>query len=74
MKRLDAHEVPLFKVFSSDYEFAIPSYQRPYTWDAEDAGQLLDDLNQLAAKYLARREEELGTRIPAEDYQAGCRR
>ena len=44
MKKLEAHEVPLSKVFSSDYEFAIPDYQRPYTWGIEQATQLLDDL------------------------------
>jgi hypothetical protein len=44
MKKLEAHEVPLSKVFSSDYEFAIPDYQRPYTWGTEQATQLLDDL------------------------------
>lgn len=44
MKKLEAHEVPLSKVFSSDYEFAIPDYQRPYTWGNEQATQLLDDL------------------------------
>lgn len=44
MKKLEAHEVPLSKVFSSDYEFAIPDYQRPYTWGIEQATQLLEDL------------------------------
>lgn len=44
MKKLEAHEVQLSKVFSSDYEFAIPDYQRPYTWGTEQATQLLDDL------------------------------
>ncbi|HEV2780196.1 MAG TPA: DUF262 domain-containing protein [Actinophytocola sp.] len=44
MKKLEAHEVPLSKVFSSDYEFAIPDYQRPYTWGVEQATQLLEDL------------------------------
>ncbi len=45
MKKLEAHEVPLSKVFSSDYEFAIPDYQRPYTWGVEQATQLLEDLH-----------------------------
>ncbi|SIO86263.1 DUF262 domain-containing protein [Nocardiopsis sp. JB363] len=44
MQQLEAHEVPLHKVFSSDYDFRIPDYQRPYAWEVEDALQLLDDL------------------------------
>lgn len=45
MKQLDAGEYPLGKVFSSDFEFAIPDYQRPYSWGTEQALQLLDDLS-----------------------------
>ncbi|BAD59294.1 DUF262 domain-containing protein [Nocardia farcinica] len=45
-KTLSAHEHPLCKVFSSDYEFTIPSYQRPYRWGTEQALQLLDDLEE----------------------------
>lgn len=41
---LSAHEWPLNKVFSSDFEFKIPAYQRPYRWGTEQALQLLDDL------------------------------
>lgn len=44
MKQLEAYEVPLAKVFSSDYSFRIPDYQRPYAWGTEETGQLLDDL------------------------------
>jgi hypothetical protein len=44
MHKLGAHEVPLRKVFSSDYDFWIPDYQRPYAWEVEQARQLLDDL------------------------------
>src|SRR5690606_41299386 len=29
MQKLEAHEMPLHKVFSSDYDFQIPDYQRP---------------------------------------------
>ena len=44
MQRLEAHEVPLYKVFCSDYDFNIPDYQRPYAWEVEQADQLLVDL------------------------------
>lgn len=40
MSQLEAHEVALHKVFSSDYDFVIPDYQRPYAWRVENAKQL----------------------------------
>jgi len=42
--RLEAHEQPLLKIFSSDFDFSIPLYQRPYAWTVEEAGTLLTDL------------------------------
>jgi uncharacterized protein with ParB-like and HNH nuclease domain len=47
---ITAKELPLNKVFSSDYSFEIPSYQRPYSWQVEHALQLLDDLTLFALK------------------------
>ncbi|MDT0300611.1 DUF262 domain-containing protein [Streptomonospora wellingtoniae] len=44
MKQLEAGEFPLGKIFSSDFDFTIPDYQRPYAWGTEEALQLLDDL------------------------------
>ncbi|MEI7560793.1 MAG: DUF262 domain-containing protein, partial [Actinomycetes bacterium] len=44
MDRLEAGELPVSKVLSSDFDFHIPSYQRPYSWGADQALQLLDDL------------------------------
>lgn len=44
MKQIDAGEYPLRKIFSSDFEFAIPDYQRPYSWGRDQTLQLLDDL------------------------------
>lgn len=34
----------LSKVFSSDFQYLIPNYQRPYSWEAENIEQLFDDL------------------------------
>lgn len=42
--RLSATELPLSKVFSDDFVFSIPNYQRPYSWGVEQASELLDDL------------------------------
>lgn len=43
-KMLTAGEQPVAKVFSDDYVFTIPGYQRPYAWTTDQAGELLDDL------------------------------
>jgi hypothetical protein len=32
---LKAHEHPLKKIFSADFDFAIPHYQRPYAWGTD---------------------------------------
>ncbi|HEX6798964.1 MAG TPA: DUF262 domain-containing protein [Ktedonobacterales bacterium] len=35
---------PVGKIFSSEFMFSVPPYQRPYAWTTEHAGVLLDDL------------------------------
>lgn len=42
--KLEAKEQKLLKVFSDDYRFEIPDYQRPYSWTTEQTGELLEDL------------------------------
>ena len=44
MKLLEAGEVQVGKVFSAEYDFVIPEYQRPYAWGKDETLQLLDDL------------------------------
>jgi uncharacterized protein with ParB-like and HNH nuclease domain len=34
----------LSRVFSDEFAFAIPTYQRPYAWEREQAEALLDDI------------------------------
>lgn len=41
---LTAKEQSLAKIFSDDYVFTIPGYQRPYAWGKEQAQELMDDL------------------------------
>ena len=48
-------EYPLSKIFSKDFEFSVPGYQRPYAWTNKEAGELYDDL------YDAYSNEEDGT-------------
>lgn len=42
--QITANQWPLAKVFSNDYLFEIPFYQRPYSWREEHVSTLLDDL------------------------------
>ncbi|RSM45492.1 DUF262 domain-containing protein [Amycolatopsis balhimycina DSM 5908] len=37
--------IPLTKLFSQDFFFRIPEYQRPFLWDDEDFTNLIDDLD-----------------------------
>lgn len=43
-KKISGAEYPLAKIFSSDFEYLIPSYQRPYAWTVDQASELFDDL------------------------------
>lgn len=42
--KITGKEYPLSKIFSSDFEYHIPGYQRPYSWTKEETGLLFDDL------------------------------
>lgn len=41
--KIHGAEFPVSKIFSNDFNFSIPLYQRPYAWTTEQAGELLDD-------------------------------
>jgi uncharacterized protein with ParB-like and HNH nuclease domain len=43
-RTLVAQEQPISRIFSDDYLFQIPGYQRPYAWTTEQAGELFEDL------------------------------
>ena len=43
-KKISGAEFPLAKIFSSDFDYVIPSYQRPYAWTPVQAGELFSDL------------------------------
>ena len=42
--KITGKEYPLSKIFSSDFEYHIPGYQRPYAWTEDETGALFDDL------------------------------
>lgn len=41
---ISGKEYPLAKIFSSDFEFKIPPYQRPYAWTENEVTDLFEDL------------------------------
>ena len=43
-QKIEAKEQELKRIFSDDYLFEIPDYQRPYAWTTEQTSELLDDL------------------------------
>ena len=45
---IHAEEFPLRKIFSNDFAFSIPPYQRPYAWTTEQAAELLGDISAFA--------------------------
>ncbi len=46
MSRMTIHgsEYPIRKIFSDDFFFTIPRYQRPYSWTTEQSEELYQDL------------------------------
>lgn len=44
MSEIKGNEYPLFRIFSSDFDFIIPPYQRPYAWTEKESEELFDDL------------------------------
>ena len=44
MQKIEGKEVLVGDVLGDKYAFEIPAYQRPYSWEEEHAGALLDDL------------------------------
>lgn len=49
-KKISGAEYPLAKIFSSDFDYIIPSYQRPYAWTDVQAGELFSDLHDFFTK------------------------
>ena len=41
---IKAQEKSLDSIFSGNYVFSVPSYQRPYSWTKDNAAELFDDL------------------------------
>ncbi|AWG77568.1 DUF262 domain-containing protein [Vibrio parahaemolyticus] len=44
MSKIEGHKININTLFSSEYFFRIPEYQRPYSWSRENCEQLFDDI------------------------------
>jgi len=44
MAKIEGHKININTLFSSEYFFRIPEYQRPYSWSKENCEQLFDDV------------------------------
>lgn len=42
--KIQAAERPIGDIFSDEFRFSIPRYQRPYAWTTEQASEMFDDL------------------------------
>ena len=42
--KITGKEYPLYRIFSSEFDYYIPAYQRPYAWSEEETETLFDDL------------------------------
>ena len=43
--KITGKEYPLSRIFSSEFDYYIPAYQRPYAWTEEETEALFDDLH-----------------------------
>ena len=50
---IKAIELPIGNIFSDQYRFQIPDYQRPYAWTTEETTALLDDLKHAASAVIS---------------------
>ncbi len=48
--KITGKEYPLSKIFSEEFDYYIPVYQRPYAWTEEEAETLFDDLQDFYLK------------------------
>ncbi len=43
-KKISGSEYPIAKIFSSEFDYVIPPYQRPYAWTIDETSELFQDL------------------------------
>ena len=48
---IQASEQPIAKIFSSEYSFVIPDFQRPYSWGRDQVDELKVNVEVLRRKF-----------------------
>ncbi|WP_404296948.1 DUF262 domain-containing protein [Halomonas sp.] len=65
MSMIKGENLQLHQVLSSEYEFYIPEYQRPYAWGIEQCEELFDDLISFSKEESPEEEYFLGSIVVA---------
>ena len=50
---IKAEELPLRDIFSDQFRFRVPEYQRPYAWTTEETTELLEDIKHAASTVMS---------------------
>ena len=50
---IKAEELPLRNIFSDQFRFRVPEYQRPYAWAIEQTADLLEDIKHAASTVMS---------------------
>lgn len=65
--KITGAEYPLCKIFSSEFDFKIPSFQRPYAWSEDESSELFDDLYEFYKNEANDEQYFLGSIVLAKD-------
>lgn len=65
--KITGAEYPLCKIFSSEFEFKIPSFQRLYAWSEDESSELFDDLYEFYKNEANDEQYFLGSIVLAKD-------
>lgn len=65
--KITGAEYPLCKIFSSEFDFKIPSFQRPYAWTEDESSELFDDLYEFYKNEASDEQYFLGSIVLAKD-------
>ncbi len=56
--KIETNELNINKLFSNDFWFVVPEYQRPYLWDKDNVNDLLNDLWDAYEEYYGNDEDK----------------
>jgi len=56
--KIETNEANINKLFGDNFWFAVPEYQRPYSWQKDNVNELLDDLWNAYEEYCENDDED----------------